>query len=181
MTSYAAFFRNLNLGRPNCPTRSQFEAAFIDAGAASAQSFLVNGTMVFSAGSDPKARKLLAAACRGLRTDCGLIEPAFLRRVDTLADMVAVDPFTGVDRDSVYDCCVTFLQAADALLPPDLPRRSTRGDVEVIGDRPGAVYSIVRKIGNTPGSPNAVLERALGQPATTRTWNTVVRLIAKHA
>jgi len=180
MTRFAAFFRNLNLGRANCPTRSQFEAAFLDAGAASAQSFLVNGTMVFCTGSDAKARQLLAAACRNLRRGCGLVEPAFLRRVDTLAKMVAADPFAGVDRDRVYDCCVTFLQTADALLPPDMPRRSTRGDVEVIGAMPGTACCVVRKIGNTPGSPNAMLERLLGQPTTTRTWNTVVRLVAKH-
>ena len=45
---YAAFLRNVNLGRPNSPTRAQFEAAFLASGAASAASFLVNGTLVFT-------------------------------------------------------------------------------------------------------------------------------------
>ena len=40
---HAAFFRNLNLGRPNCPTRAQFEAAFVAAGAGFASSLLTNG------------------------------------------------------------------------------------------------------------------------------------------
>jgi len=35
---YAVFYRNLNLGRPRCPDRAQFEAAF-----------LTNGTLVFEA------------------------------------------------------------------------------------------------------------------------------------
>jgi uncharacterized protein (DUF1697 family) len=44
---YAAFFRNLNLGRKNCPSKAQLEQAFLDAGAREASSFLTNGTLVF--------------------------------------------------------------------------------------------------------------------------------------
>ena len=35
---FAAFFRNLNLGRPSCPTREQLESAFVEAGAGAAAS-----------------------------------------------------------------------------------------------------------------------------------------------
>ena len=54
---YAAFLRNVNLGRPNSPTRAQFEEAFLVSGALSAESFLVNGTLVFTlaAGARPQA------------------------------------------------------------------------------------------------------------------------------
>ena len=44
-----------------------------------------------------------------------------------------------------------------------------------------AVFSVVRVVGRSPGSPNAFLEKLLGLPATTRVWNTVVRLVDKHA
>lgn len=176
---HAAFFRNLNLGRANCPTRAQFEAAFLAAGAESAQSFLVNGTMVFGAGTEARSRKVLAAACRALQTECGLNEPAFLRRVDELAAMVAADPFRQIDRDCVHECCVTFLHAS-AIVPSQAARISTRGDVELIHIHPGAALSVSRLIGRSPGSPNAFLEKLLGLPATTRAWNTVVRLVEKH-
>jgi len=179
MKKHAVFYRNLNLGRANCPTRAQFEAAFLEAGAESAESFLTNGTMVFATRTDAQSRKVLSAASKALHASCGLQEPAFLRRVDDLAAMVAANPFEHVDTASVYACCVTFLHA-DAVVPAQAPRSSTRGDVELIHAQDGAVFSLSRLIGRSPGSPNAFLEKLLGLPATTRVWNTVVRLVDKH-
>ena len=176
---HAVFYRNLNLGRANCPTRAQFEAAFLEAGAESAESFLTNGTMVFAARTGARSRKVLSAANQALRAVCGLKEPSFLRRVEDLATMVAADPFKRVDRTGVYECCVTFLHA-DASLPAQAPRSSTRGDVELIHIHADAALSVSRLIGRSPGSPNAYLEKLLGLPATTRAWNTVVRLVDKH-
>jgi uncharacterized protein (DUF1697 family) len=179
MKTHAAFFRNLNLGRANCPTRAQFEAAFLEAGAESAQSFLVNGTMVFATRTDAQSRKVLSAASKALHASCGLQEPAFLRRIEDLAAMVATNPFEHVDPASVYACCVTFVHA-DAVMPAQAPRNSTRGDVELIHVGADAVFSVVSVVGRSPGSPNAFLEKLLGLPATTRVWNTVVRLVDKH-
>ena len=179
MKKQAAFFRNLNLGRVNCPTRAQFETAFLEAGAESAESFLTNGTMVFATRTDAQSRKVLSAASKALHASCGLQEPAFLRRVDDLAAMVTTNPFQHVDPASVYACCVTFVHA-DAAVLAQAPRNSPRGDVELIHTQSGAVFSVSRLIGRSPGSPNAFLEKLLGPPATTRVWNTVVRLVDKH-
>jgi uncharacterized protein (DUF1697 family) len=176
---YAAFFRNLNLGRANSPTRAQLEQAFIEAGAESASSFLSNGTLVFSPARGQRPHKVLAAACESLRGVCGLKEPAFLRRVDRLAELVASEPFAAVDPKRVYECCVTFLSAdVDAL--PALPLLSPRGDVEVLRFTGSEALSTCQKRGNTAGSPNLLLEKLLGSPATTRNWSTVVRLVDRH-
>ena len=176
---YAVFFRNVNLGRPPSPTRAQLEEAFTAAGAESAASFLSNGTLVFSPARGARPHQVLAGACRRLRMGCGLEQPAFLRRIDRLIDLVASDPFAGVDPASVYDCLVTFLSADHGDLPA-LPLRSSRGDVEVLQFSGGEALSTCQKRGNTAGSPNLLLEKVLGAPATTRSWNTVVRLVEKH-
>ncbi|RZL85585.1 MAG: DUF1697 domain-containing protein [Variovorax sp.] len=177
---HAVFFRNLNLGRPRCPTKAQFEAAFMAAGAESASSFLTNGTLVFEVRTKTQARRVLARASEALADECGLREPAFLRSMDHLAELVALDPFARVDRGSVYEVCATFLGPKRMALPA-LPLVSKRQDVEVLHATEGEAFSLCRKIGNTPGSPNALLEKVLGAPATTRAWNTVVRLVEKHA
>ena len=177
---YAAFFRNLNLGRPNRPTRVQFEEAFAQAGAESATSFLTNGTMVFTVGPGARARKVLAGACQSLRAGCGLREPAFIRSVDYLAELVAQDPFAGVDPGSVHVRCVSLLHPDSAALP-ELPLESMRGDVRILQCTGTEALSVSLKIGNTPGSPNAYLEKLLDMPATTRSWNTVVRLVRRYA
>jgi len=175
---HAVFFRNLNLGRPNCPTKGQLEAAFLAAGADSASSFLTNGTLVFEARTRTLARKWLAQARQTLAAECGLREPAFLRTVDHLAELVALDPFAHVDRGSVYEVCVSFLDAKHRALPA-LPLLSKREDVEVLSATGGEAFSISRVVGNTPGSPNAFLEKLLGTQASTRAWQTVVRLVEK--
>lgn len=177
---YAAFFRNLNLGRARSPSKAQFEAAFMEAGAASASSFLTNGSLVFEAASEARAHKVLAGACKNMHASCGLIEPGFLRTMDYLAELVAAGPFSLVDPASVYERCITFLHADSTELPA-LPLESKRGDVEILMFTDTEALSLSRKIGNTPGSPNALLEKRLGRPATTRAWNTVVRMVDKHA
>lgn len=175
----AVFFRNLNLGRANCPGKAQLESAFLVAGAESAASFLTNGTLVFSSKTHASARKVMARACRLLQAECGLREPAYLREVEHLAELVAGDPFKSAAPGSVYACCVSFLPASYAE-PPAWPAASARGDVEILAVNGSEVFSISRQIGKSPGSPNAFLEKLLGAPVTTRNWNTVVRLVGKH-
>lgn len=175
---FAVFFRNLNLGRANCPDRTQFEAAFMAAGAVSASSFLTNGTLVFEAGSVSRADKILGAVCKTLQAECGLKEPAFLRELDYLAGLPALDAFAGIDRDSVYEFCISFLSPAPAALPP-APLSSARGNVKILRFTEAEAFSLSFKPGKSPGSPNAFLEKQLGRPATTRSWNTVLRLLQK--
>lgn len=177
---YAAFFRNLNLGRASCPTRLQFEQAFLEAGAHEAASFLTNGTLVFAAGTRASPERLMQRAGSLLKASCGLTEPGFVRPLPYLASLLATEPFAAVDRSTVYECCVSFLHP-DVQLPYAVPLRSGREDVEVLRFTQGEALSLSRKIGKSPGSPNAFLEKLLGLPATTRSWNTLTRLVGKYA
>jgi len=88
---FAVFLRNVNLGRPRSPSKLQFEQAFLDAGATQAASFLVNGTLVFDAPAT-RGKAVVRAATARLHEVCGLVEPAFLRRVDELAAPSPVIP-----------------------------------------------------------------------------------------
>jgi len=106
---YVAFFRNVNLGHPKSPTRVQLEDSFVSAGAKTAQSFQTNGTLIFSADNEKTALKALEAACRRLKSACGLEEPAFICGLPHLAKLVAADPFAGVDMEDVYQCCASFM------------------------------------------------------------------------
>ncbi|MBL8957307.1 MAG: DUF1697 domain-containing protein [Myxococcaceae bacterium] len=173
-TRSVAFFRNVNLGRPPCPSKVELERAFFDAGAEVAFSFLTNGTVVFDARSPERVLELARArlAARGLR------EPAFLRTLRALRRLVARDPFSAVNRADVHECSVTLLDVA-ARFPRSAPRVTPRRDVEVLGFTRSEVFSLSRVVGRSPGSPNAFLEKLLGLPATTRNWNTVVRVVKK--
>ena len=176
---FAAFFRNLNLGRPPAPSKAQFEAVFVEAGATSAASFLVNGTMVFEAPSRRRAAPILKRAQAALRQASGFSEPAFLRTLDDLAALVHSEPFAGVDKAQVHECCITFLHPG-LQLPEPLPQANARGDVQVLACTPTELLSIAHKLGASPGSPNLFAEKTFGLPASTRAWNTVVRLVQRH-
>lgn len=176
---FAAFFRNLNLGRPPAPDRAQFEAVFIEAGAGSAASFLVNGTMVFEASSRRRAAQVLKQAQALLLAANGFEEPAFLRSLDDLAALVRSDPFAGIDKASVYERCVTFLHPK-LILPEPVPKANARGDVQVLACTQTELLTTALKFGASPGSPNLFAEKAFGLPASTRAWNTVVRLVQRH-
>jgi uncharacterized protein (DUF1697 family) len=176
----AAFFRNVNLGRPNAPTRVQLETAFLEAGATSATSFLVNGTLVFDAAAGARPRAIAARACGRMRASCGLREPVFVRAVAELAALVSADPFGGAEPAGDDFRCISFLAGHRAGLP-DFPFETPRADVAFVGTTGAEVFSIARVVGKSTGSPNAWLERTLGAPATTRNWRTVVRLVDKFA
>ncbi len=177
---YVAFLRNVNLGRPGSPTRAQLEAAFLASGAAGAESFQVNGTLVFTPARGTRPRAIAARACEAMRASCGMKEPVFVRSVDELRSLVAEDPFAGQVAQGRDACCISFL-GAPARSMPALPFVTPRGDLALLRTDDTHVLSVSRWVGSSAGSPNAWLERTLGEPATTRNWRTVVRLVEKYA
>jgi uncharacterized protein (DUF1697 family) len=176
---FVAFFRNLNLGRPPAPTRAQLESAFLEAGAASAESFLTNGTLVFESGTSAKARKIVKRASAILQESNGFREPAFVRDINYLTELVRRDPFATLDHDGAYALGVTFLHD-DLELPSDLPQENRKKDVVAVEYTQTEFLSLVYKFNSSPGSPNEFIEKTLGSPATTRVWNTICRLVKKH-
>jgi uncharacterized protein (DUF1697 family) len=175
---FAVFFRNLNLGRPPAPTRPALESAFEESGAVAPQSFLTNGTLVFEAANLAAARRTLARA-QALLAVSGFQEPAALRKLDDLAALVDSEPFGQVATADAYAVCATFLTAKPK--PGlDYPLANAKGDVQAVAWQDGLLLSLSYKHGSSPGDPNGLVERSLGVPATTRVWNTVVRLVQKH-
>jgi len=172
---FAAFFRNLNLGRPGSPTKAQLVAAFETAGAHDVLSVHAHGNVAFAAASERKARGVAEAANERLRVLCGLDEPVFVRSVKYLTELAATEPFANGPLDDVYECCVTFLPHDVADLS-GLPIVTARGDAEIFGFVPGHAFSVTRLVGGRPGAVNALLERRLRTPLTSRSWTTVLRM-----
>jgi uncharacterized protein (DUF1697 family) len=175
---FAAFFRNLNLGRPGSPDRAQFVAAMEDAGAREVVSVLSHGNAAFSASSRMQAVRLMAAACGHLHEACGWNGAVHVRSFSHLARLIDAEPFAAAPADDVHERCVTFLRARVAL--PALPLASTRRDLEVFHASPTEAFSITRLVDGRPGGVNALLERLVKAPLTTRNWNTVLRVVERH-
>ena len=110
---------------------------------------------------------------------CGLREPAFVRSMDYLSGLASLDPFRDIDLVDVYGCYVSFLHSPQDKVP-SLPLKTGNGNVELVQVTPAEVLTVARAVGKSPGSPNAFLEKIVGAPLTTRSWNTLVRLVERH-
>jgi uncharacterized protein (DUF1697 family) len=179
MTLYATFYRNVNLGQPRSPTRSQLEDSLAAAGAGAPQSFQTNGTVVFAAESLTVAREVVERAGRIMAGTCGLKEPAFTIELEPLVAMAEEKPFAGREDENPHEFSATFM-SDESLARLQAPLISPRGDVEVIRVTPFVVLSMGRRVGAGLGNPTPFLEKLLGAPATTRGWGTIERLARKY-
>jgi Protein of unknown function (DUF1697) len=179
VATFAAFFRNTNLGRLGSPSKQQFESAFSSAGGVNATSFQVNGTLIFEAQSLRRAQSILSAAALNLRADCGLIEPACVRALKQLAALPFKRVFEGTNRALVHELTVSFA-CGQVVESPATPFANSRRDAEVLWLENGNALSITRKLMSGPGSPNRLLEQVTGVPFTSRSILTLERLLARY-
>jgi uncharacterized protein (DUF1697 family) len=177
---FAAFLRNVNLGRPGAPTRAQLEAAMQAAGAIEPQSFQTNGTVVFSARSLAGAERVLRKALKLLAAECELVEPGCVRSLDELAALASTSAFDGYDGDEVYEFVFSFACERDTVLSDPLPLDNAAGNVRILALSDGNALGVSWKFGASPGSPNLFLEKTTGKPWTSRAIGTLQRLVAKH-
>ncbi len=171
MSVHVVFFRNLNLGHDGSPSGAQLVEAF--GGADVATSFQTNGTVV--ARSDDPDRTLATARAR--LTGLGFDHDAFVRPLADVSDVLAQVPVLD-PAENVYRAVVSF---HDAQAPADLelPLRSTDDLVEVRRLEAAWSTSVCWKPRQTAGDVTGFLERLLGVPVTTRTVNTLERLVAR--
>jgi uncharacterized protein (DUF1697 family) len=175
---HVAIFRNVYLGQRGNPNRQQLEAAYLQAGASTAVSFLANGTLVFSVPPGVEMQAVNGSACGFLQQEFGLNEPAFVHTLGHLGALVAEDPFAAYSDQVNIERSVAFF----AHLPDELiqaPLESPRKECLIFRFDPGMAFAIRWQVHGGLGYPTPILEKALKRPVTTRNWNTILRLVAK--
>jgi uncharacterized protein (DUF1697 family) len=176
MSRSVAFIRNVMVGRQGL-THDVLIDVFLAAGAKDPVSHLTTGNVSF----DPtgRARDLQLAVERGLAEVIGRAEPVFIRTLAALKEDAARAPFAEPPFEDIYERCVTFTDRPMRGL--ELPMTTARADVVIFAVNGRDVYSVTRLVGGRPGSPSKLLERALGRRFSNRNWNTIERIIRKHA
>jgi hypothetical protein len=163
-----AFFRNLNLGqrRSHSPTRLELLDAFARAGATSATSFQVNGTVIFSCHStgDGDDQALADEAVRLLTPVCGYDDAVIVRPAEWIL---------GLELDTGPSAEVSFFDGPDPF-PEPLPWLVPGAGLTVV--RADSRHAIsLDDVEKTSGA-TWVLERRLGTAVTSRGVPTVLRL-----
>ena len=120
---------------------------------------------------------VVQSAALALGREAGYHDAAFVRPFDLLASIVEANPYAGRSDETTYRETFTFFEGGTPLAL-DLPWTNRSGVVEIFEITRGIALAITRRVGSGPGSPGAEIERLTGGAATTRTRQTIERLVA---
>ena len=170
MKRYAAFLRGVS---PANAKMAELRKAFEAAGFTEVSSLRSSGNLVFSAPVAQVAalerRAEVAVASR-----LGKVFPVLIRPIETLRAIVSSDPYAGLPEDAGAKRVVTFLRSKPRI-PPALPIE--HHGVRIARMAGGEVFSDYRP---NPRGPvfMSLIEKTFGPDVTTRTWETVVKVVA---
>ena len=110
----------------------------------------------------------------GLFKKLGYRVTVILRTKNDLLDIVESSPFIDYDGDVKY--YLTFL-AEQPKQAPTLPIRMNDIENEVFKIDNNTVFTVGFNVKGRYGFPNVFIEKEFGVPATTRNWNTILRIL----
>lgn len=165
---FAAFLRGVNVAGKNRLNMAELRAWMLHGGFQNVRSFIQSGNLVFRAPVSGSAADLEDALQAGLRDRFSLEVPVLLRSPQELKTLISKAPFDPLN-EPVAGRYVTLLKTEPppvAELPEiPAPDRLAAGSRELYLYLPGGY-------GRTRWN-NSFWERRLGQPATTRNWQTL--------
>ena len=171
-TAYAALLRGVNLGARNRIAMADLRSIVEELGAEDVSTYVQSGNVVLRSTLGPD--RLAARIEEGIRRALGMDVPVLVRSGRRLGALVRGNPFAGpkVDLKTLH---VTFLGAKpDAERLGELRRESFDPEaLALVGA--DLCLSCPAGYGRTKIG-NALVERRLGVPATTRNWRTVTAL-----
>ena len=172
--THLAFLRAINVGGRGVARMTDLKAAFERAGARNVRTFIASGNVVFEAPAKLPA-SLKARVAKELVKLFGKEPGVCYRTLDELDALIASDPFGKLAADTAVKVYVAFMDRVPATVPT-LPIVDAKEVIEIIGIRAADTLIVSRRKPNGMyGFPNACVE-GLGVIATTRNWNTVVRV-----
>ena len=173
MSRYVAFLRAVNVGGRTV-RMSELARRLTALGLKDVSTFIASGNVCFSANGDAQAlaRRIEADLLAWL----GFPVATMVRTWEELEQLVASNPFKGVKRETDAKLYVAFLweePKRKIKLPLVSPKEGLKL-FRVVGRQ--AFLISVRLDSGLFGVPNLNIEKELGVPATTRNWNTVLRM-----
>lgn len=146
-----------------------------EAGGASPRSYISTGNVTFAC---PPSRvgAVTRRVERGIEGVIGRREGLYVRSIAYLEELVASAPFAEAPFADPYERTVSFL-VAEVDLPP-LPVVSKRGDVSIFATTGTEVFAVNRMIDGRTSGAGGLIETSIGESVTTRSWNTVLRVVA---
>ena len=173
---YVAFLRAVNVGGHARVAMTDVCKVFEKAGCRGVTSVGHAGNLLWT-----QAAGTLSEATLRARLGQLLGEPPeiMVRTARDMSRVVAANPFGALAGDRAIKLYVVFLARKAKQVPP-LPARLEKDALELIAVKGREAYVVSRKKPGTVmyGFPNQFVEKTLGVPATSRNWNTVMKVAA---
>lgn len=172
---YVAFLRAVNVGGHNKIKMEDLKKIFVALGYKNVITVIQSGNVIFESTSD-SIKSITGEIERELNNFMKKDIRVFVRKTAEIGNLVARNPFGKTcDGDEIKK--YVFFLYGEPGSPVEIPFASPGGDVQVILKEGLHVFICAQKIPGKASSPNNMIEKAFGVPATARNWN-VVRKIA---
>lgn len=174
--AYVAFLRGINVGGHKKVSMAELKKVFEEQGFTDVKTLLNSGNVVFTA---PRLsqEKIAPTVTKILTTFLGYDISVMIRSIDYLKQVMATEPFKGIEVTPKTRLYVTFLAEKHASTLK-LPYLSAGKDFQILSTTHTEVFSVLT-LSEAFGTVDsmAILEKEFGKQVTTRNWNTVLRII----
>lgn len=176
MTKYVALIRGIGPGDPrmsNQSLRTFFESLGLD----NVQSLISSGNILFES-DKTDTDKLEATIEAAMPKRLGFLRATIVRSEQQLQKLVEADPFKGLTHGSSSYLMVTFFKQPTEVTFK-LPYQPEGKPYKLIGSDDRVLYSVTDNSAITTTDLMTWLEKQFGKDISSRTWNTVQRIVAK--
>ena len=174
MIKSVAFLRAVNVGGQGILKMDTLRRALEDIGLSNVKTVLQSGNAIFEAEAGDVGvlgRKIE----KRLRAALGVETTVVLRTFREIERLIRRDPFGDEEQGRAIKRYMAFLVKKPSGRF-DLPLISAKDGLEIFSIEGREAFVLSRPIHGRYGFPNNFVEEALGVAATTRNWNTVLRL-----
>jgi uncharacterized protein (DUF1697 family) len=176
MTGYVAFLRGINVGGQKLIKMEDLNLSFANLGFKNIKTLIQSGNVLFESMEMSEA-ELAKKIGKRLEKDLGFSVPLMLQTRQSIEALVKHNPFKAVKPGVDVKLYVAFL-AEEPKFKPALPLKSPKKDIEILGVSQRMVFCLAFPAGEGRyGFPNPMVESEFGVLATTRNWNTILKLV----
>jgi uncharacterized protein (DUF1697 family) len=177
MPLFVAFLRGINVGG-RVVKKEKLQEAFTTLGFQNVCTYKQSGNVIFET-FDENIEEIRTRIEDKLLKVLGYNVSVFIRSISKVKEVIQSDPFEGQSKEG-RSFLVTFLAAAPAKFPFELPMTIPKSTAEVISAKGTEVFSVTHG-GGEGALPNPFLESKLKQKATTRNLNTIREIVKKYS
>lgn len=172
MTKYVAFLRGINSGKNPTVKMGVLRKTFEDLGFENIRTILASGNVLFESSADENTleRKIEEV----LPVSIGFKSDVIVRTIEDLHKLVLLNPFKATEITSHIRSYVTFIKGENKT---NLKFPASGKGYTILGIFNGIVCSVVDLSDAKTPSLMQVLDKEFGKGITTRSWNTVERIL----